>query len=1547
MSRWFRSGARVQTARVLTVAFSLAFLLSLFAATPTLAATNTASVKAAPQAKVNKPVVKNALKHDKTPALKTMKPKHVDQGKPKTTSAPTLPVPHGNLKNTAKSGSADVQKNVVTNNMPTPQQNFEGVGNLNGVLPPDTQGDVGPNNYIQMINLSFAIYDKQGNLLLGPLNNNVLWQGFGGICETFNGGDPVTMYDEAANRWFMSQMAYPGGADGYHECIAISQTGDPTGAWYRYDFLYSATTMNDYPKFGIWPDAYYMSANEFLNGASFNGAGVVAFERAAMLAGQNARAVYIHVGDSSGIYGNLMPADAEGQALGFNPPAGAPEPFFMFDDDAWGFSPTDRVLMWDYHVDWSNPANSTFGVSGAPNRFFETAPFDSSLCNYNRSCIPQPGTSVGLDTLSDRLMFRASYRNFGDHQAVVLNHSVDTNGADHAGVRWYEITNAGSGWGLADQGTYAPDSDNRWMGSAALDASGDIAIGFSVSSSSTFPSIRVAGRLASDPAGQLAQGETSVIAGGGSQTHPASRWGDYADMQVDPTDGCTFWFTTEYMQTTSSADWHTRIASFKFPSCSAGPHGTVTGTVTDASNNNPISGAMVSTTGTTTTTDDQGHYALTLPVGTYDLTFSAFGYQSKTVTGVQVSDGGTTTTNAALTPQPSVHVSGTVTDGSGHGWPLYTRIEITGLPSGAFYTDPATGHYSVTLPQNAVYQAKFTATLPGYQVVNDTITVGSGDVTHDVAMPIMASCSAPGYNFSYGAPVLNQPFDGSTMPAGWTVIDNVGQGHQWQIGDPENRGNLTGGTGNFADINSDFYGPGNHQDTSLVSPVVDLSGVSAPVVRFHNDYNGFPGQTADVDISTDGGATWSNVWHHGSDSVRGPDLEEVQVPQAGGQSQVQLRFHFISTWGWWWMVDDVSVLNRACTPIPGGLVVGTVNDANTGNGVNGATVTSTDKPDEKATTMATPDDANLGDGYYWMFSSLTGSHPFSATKSPYQADSKTVNVAADSSTRADFSLAAGRLTIDPQSVSSTQGLGSTATKTVKFTNTGGAPVNAKLAERAGNFTILTLQGAPLHLVHGEADNPNPYTPGWINGQHDDDPGANAGAPRDPTWSSIASYPNGIMDNSADIIDGKVYSVGGVDSSFATSNKGFVYDPAANTWTAIADMPVAREKPGVAAVNGKLYVTGGWDTSGNPVAQTDVYDPATNSWATVAANPTPTAAPGVAVANGKIYFVGGCLDGNCTPGDKTVVYDPGSDSWATVASYPHADSWESCGGIDGKVYCAGGTAGNSTFKDGAAYDPGSDSWTAIAALPIDLWGSASGAANGMLLASGGVTNGFSTLTNQGYAYDPSSDSWTALPNAQFTRYRAGSSCGFYKIGGSSGGFSPTPDSEHLSDLDQCGVTDVLWLAEDQNSLTIQPGQSVTVTLTLSATTAAQVVQPGTYTAQLGVSANTPYTVNPVNITMTVTPPKSWGKLMGTVTGTSCKGDTAPLRGAQIQINAKGGASVSLKTAADGTYAYWVDSKVSQYTVIASKDGWVTQVANKVTVKAGKTTTVNFNLVPPAC
>jgi hypothetical protein len=1459
-------------------------------------------------------------------------------------SLPRHAVPHQQQGSEAKPQTADVQtgKSVVTDAMPDFDQNFEGVGNVNGVLPPDTQGDVGPNHYVHMVNLSFAIYDKQGTLLMGPLPNTALWQGFGGVCETFNGGDPITMYDEAADRWFMSQLAYPGGAQGFHACIAVSATPDPTGAYHRYDFLYSPNLLNDYPKFGVWNDAYYMTANDFLNGATFAGAGVQAYEREAMLAGDPAQVVTFHIGDSSGIYGNLLPADAEGQTLGFNPPAGAPAPFIQFDDDAWGFSDTDRLLMWDFDVDWANPANSTFGVgpTHAPNRFFETEPFDSNLCNYARSCIPQPGTSVGLDAFGDRLLHRLAYRNFGDTQGLTLKHAVDVGANDHAGIRWYQLTNPGTGWSIGQQGTYAPDSDHRWMGSAALDASGNLAVGYSVSSSTLFPSIRVAGRLAGDPAGQLSQGENTMTAGGGSQTHSASRWGDYAALQLDPTDGCTFWFTTEYLTQTSVADWHTRIGSFKFPNCTAGPHGDLTGTVTDATNNQPIEGALVSTSSGSTTTDAQGQYQLTLPTGTYDVTFSAFGYSSETVNGVVITDGGTTTQNAALDPAPSVTLSGTVTDGSGHGWPLYARIEVAGTPIGPVYTDPVTGQYSVEVPANATYSVKYTATLPGYQVVTDSVVVGGTDTTHDVAIPIQANCTAPGYELT--AQLIEDFNQG--MPPGWTITDAIGAGQTWSFQDLGNRGNLTGGDGAFAIMDSDRFGPGMTQDTSLVTPTVNLSTVATPSVGFNEDYLRWPQDTnIDVDVSIDGGTTWQNAFHEILVSRRGPRFTTVPIPMAANQANVKVRWRYRSTFGFWWEVDNPYVGVRTCEPIPGGLVVGNVYDDNTDAGLNGATVTSDDAPADKGTTTATPDDPNNPDGYYQLFSSLTGSHPFTASKSLYQSQTQTVNVAGDDATRADFTLGAGRLVVSPTSLTTTQVLGSTTTRTLNISNTGTAPATFELGERKGTFQILTMEGSPLlKLRLNKSHEP---AVGWL-GDHVDEkvPGIKARPPNDPTWSGIAPYPSAIMDNSADQIDGKIYSVGGFNGAAIIPN-GNVYDPADDSWGAIANMPVAREKPGAGAIGGKLYVSGGWDTNGNPLANTGAYDPAGNSWETVAPNPSPRAAPGTAVVDDKLYLVGGCADSACTASNSVVAYDPAANTWETLSPYPHTISWESCAGIDGKVYCAGGFAGGTAYTDGFVYDPAANSWSPIAAMPFNLWGSSYADANGMLLVSSGLT-GPSTLTNQGLAYDPSADSWSALPNAQLPRFRGGGACGFYKLGGSSvAGFSPTPDSEHLSELDQCGVTDVPWLAENPTTGTLQPGQSVNVVVTFSATTAAEVTQPGTYTAQIVVRSNTPTRVDPINATMNVTPPKGWGKIAGTVTGTNCNGNTAPLQGVQVQANGKN-YTFSLKTDKDGKYALWAPAASNPFSVIASKDGWIAQ-SKTANIRANKTTTVNFALQAANC
>lgn len=464
-------------------------------------------------------------------------------------------------------------------NMPSPIQNFDGVdSNVNpGVLPPDTEGDVGPNHYVQWVNLAFAIWDKSGNLLYGPAAGNTLWSGFTGLCETTNDGDPIVQYDQLAGRWLMSQFAFNGvDANGnpvppYYQCIAISQTGDPTGAWYRYAFqidLVSNTKFNDYPKFGVWPDGYYMTANQFNTDGSWGGAGAYAFERVKMLTGDpTAHMIYFDLFSADPRLGGMLPSDLDGAP----PPVSSPNFFVQQDDDGVNNSPypnypTDQLEIWQFHVDWTTPANSTFtGPTLLP-----TAAFDSNMCSFSANCIPQPGRRIPkLDAISDRLMYRLAYRNFGTHESLVVNHTVDVNGSNHAGIRWYEVRDPGGTPAIYQQGTFSPDSDHRWMGSIAMDGAGNIALGYSVSSGTTFPSIRYTGRLAGDSLGSMTQGEGVLMIGNGSQTSSSGRWGDYSMLAVDPTDDCTLWYTQEYYSVTSSSGWKTRIGSFKFATCPA------------------------------------------------------------------------------------------------------------------------------------------------------------------------------------------------------------------------------------------------------------------------------------------------------------------------------------------------------------------------------------------------------------------------------------------------------------------------------------------------------------------------------------------------------------------------------------------------------------------------------------------------------------------------------------------------------------------------------------------------------------------------------------------------------------------------------------------------------------------------------------------------------------------------------------------------------------------------------------------------------------------
>jgi len=421
--------------------------------------------------------------------------------------------------------------------------NFEGNG-AGSYIPPDTYGDVGPNHYFQVVNAIYSVYNKAGGKLLGPNASSSVWNG---MPNNFNSGDAVVVYDENANRWLFSQFSLPYYPNGpFYQMIAVSQTPDPTGSWFRYQYTF--TSMPDYPKFGTWPDGYYMSCNRFSAGSGgFAGTGAAAFDRTLMLAGNpNAQMVWFAL-SASNEANSMLPSDCDADF----PPAGTPN-YFTYEYDA---SPYHLGIL-EFHVDWASPANSTFGnlLSLSVNSF------NSNI----GSGIPQKGTTVKLATLSDRLMYRLQFRKFNSHWSMVCNHSVNV-GSNVAGIRWYELRKTTGAWTVYQQATYAPSDNNcRWMGSMAMDTAGNIAIGYSVSSSNLYPSIRYTGRMSTDPLNLMTISERGIMNGGGCQTSSSHRWGDYSSMTVDPSSPTTFWYTTEYYSTTSSSNWQTRIASFSF-----------------------------------------------------------------------------------------------------------------------------------------------------------------------------------------------------------------------------------------------------------------------------------------------------------------------------------------------------------------------------------------------------------------------------------------------------------------------------------------------------------------------------------------------------------------------------------------------------------------------------------------------------------------------------------------------------------------------------------------------------------------------------------------------------------------------------------------------------------------------------------------------------------------------------------------------------------------------------------------------------------------------
>jgi N-acetylneuraminic acid mutarotase len=993
-----------------------------------------------------------------------------------------------------------------------------------------------------------------------------------------------------------------------------------------------------------------------------------------------------------------------------------------------------------------------------------------------------------------------------------------------------------------------------------------------------------------------------------------------------------------------------------------GPHGDIAGEVTDKTTHNPIAGVTVTATGGfTATTNSSGNYDLTVPVGSYSLTAQAYGYKKKSVASVQVNQGQTTTENFALASVPSHTLSGTITDGSGHGYPLYAKISISGYPGNAVYTNPYTGQYSVTLAQGATYTLSVTPVYPGYNTATASVHIGASDVTKNVKVTVnQSTCSAPGYAYKYSGTTEGfTGWTGNTAQDGWSVVDNEGNGETWLFGaNPTGEGAPPNTDGQFAIADSNHYPPANSQDTSLVSPVENLSGDTTPVINFDTWYNEFPfNQKADVDISLDGGQTWTNVWEQTTTSVDGH--VSIPIPQAAGQSDVQVRFHFISTFGWWWSMDNVFIGNQKCVATPGGYVDGIVTDHNTSDPINGATVASQANPGQAGVSQATPDDPNLSDGFYWLFATPAGATPFKASDGNYTPSTQTVNVVDDAVVHQDWSLQAGHLSITPGSLSVTQTLGAATTKTVKFSNDGTEPMQVKLSEQDGGFTPMTgkasAKGAPLQQIKGT------FSPDAMVKLAKTHAGAFAKAraaarqrlqlrqptPNDPPWTSIANYPTSIMDNAVgfDGGSGKVYSIAGFNGS-ANVASSYVYDPSSQQWSQIADAPQALEAPAGAFLNGKMYVVGGWDSSGNASSTVYAYDPSSGSWAQEASLPAPLSAPAATVLNGQLYVVGGCTTGNCSPTSNAVYrYDPSGNSWSQLANYPTPVAFAACAGINGQVVCAGGTDAdtNTSLKSTYIYDPGSNTWSQGADMPFDDWAMAYSGSGNQLQIAGGVTNDNATVTNQAAEYDPSSNSWSALPNANNAEYRGGGACGLYKIGGSTGQFAAQNFAEVLPGFDSCGTEDVPWLSESTDAFTLSPGQSQTVAVTMDSSA---VSQPGAYAAKLTIGTDSPYQFAPIGVAMQANPPAAWSKVAGTVTDASTGN---PIAGATVQICTQynkstgtcGQVTYTLKTDSSGSYQLWLNRGFNPLQIIAAKDGY--QPATKLaTLIKGIATTVNFAL-----
>ncbi|MGH9163475.1 MAG: carboxypeptidase regulatory-like domain-containing protein, partial [Vicinamibacteraceae bacterium] len=906
-------------------------------------------------------------------------------------------------------------------------------------------------------------------VVLGPFANSDLWDGFGGQCEDGSHLSPIVLYDQLSNRWMLSQIVWDVGL----QCVAVSTGPDPTGTFHRYAFQVSEGTTA-FPQIGLWPDGYYLSFNEYVGLYPDAQPAFCSFEREAMLAGDEAQMVCFRIAPLPNGDEFWLPQPVHLEGL-MAPPAGAPHPFIMaYDDEVWGGSPDatqDFYKIWYLSVDWTATGNST--LTGPIDA--STAEFDASQCYPEESydCVPQPNTATQLDRLSQVTSYRAVYRRFGAahvdgaHSSLWLNHTVNTSGGyGPTVIRWAEIRDPLGSPGQHQAGTwFLPDGEYRFMGSLSVDDSGNMLLAYSLSSESTFPSIRYAGRLVTDPLGLLLQGENELWAGtgslsGGGGSVPGGNWGRYPTVSLDESDGCSFWFTNEYYES-PDLGWKTRVGATRYAACAA-TAGTLAGTVTTSANGDPIAGANVTAENGhgdlfQSNTDDDGAYAILLPAGTYEVTVSAFGFTSTTEPAVEVTAATTTTMNAQLEVAEPLDVDGFVTDGSGAGWPLYATVTITaeGSSPRVLHTDPQNGYYVAEgLSAQTTYTFYATASTPtGYVPETRVVMLGERERQENFALLVDDVCVTPGYVF--GDSLVTEDFESTFPPDGWKVTHDTA-GCDPELGNPQwntenliGRPNVTGGSGRFAIADADAC-DNMVMLTNMVAPQLDLSNLGendAIRISWNHDYID---SNSHARVEAWDGAEWVTVADLTGHHDGGPVRRHVITTIGAGLDRAKFRWHY-STSGFarWWQVDNVEVRAGSCQFPGGGIVLGNVYDANTGEPINGARVEV--DTGEVVGTVATPNDPTLDDGFYSVSVTLAsqkapGVRTLTVTAPGYHAVSRDIVPTPGSTARENFELTAGILKVEPKALRARVPIGGAASKTLTLSNIGTANLDFDILE---------------------------------------------------------------------------------------------------------------------------------------------------------------------------------------------------------------------------------------------------------------------------------------------------------------------------------------------------------------------------------------------------------------------------------------------------------------------------------------------------------------------